>query len=571
MTEEALLTVLLITYNHKPFFEKSIESVLAQKTDFDFKIHVLDDASTDGTSDLVREYAQKYPDKVIPFIRDNNLGVVENVYKGICDVKTKYFATMETDDFWCDENKLQMQVDVLEKNLDCSFCAHNTSFNYFDNPEHPNQNKPFYNIKTQKISFPKKFNPKKFIKVHPSSRVLRTSCLELDKLENYEVIVWDSTSYWWFLSKGKCYYIDKVMSVYNVNSASLYTGASVDKQTRMAVKNILAINKEFYYKYNKIFINVLKPHRRMPKLKYFKLKYFTKRNDLEQKYLDLVSNFFPIKFFTCITSNNLGDVLNYHILNTINPNYLPTSARNCNFTAIGSIVDACFFRKKNKRVHKNQTVHVWGSGFIAEFEVLLKENNKLVEEFSANMEIHALRGKLSKERCEKILNKNLDNIALGDPGLLANKLIDYSKVEKKYDVGIIPHYADKGSACLDNIKLEKYNSKIIDVSGNAVETMKQIAQCKVILSSAMHGLIVADSLNIPNQWIELSDKVIGNGYKFEDYYSVFNIKNPEPIDLRLQKIVDEDIDKIKQSYIITKEQVEKICSDLLSAFPEDLK
>lgn len=571
MDNEGLLTVLLFTYNHKQFFSKAIESVFAQKTNFDFKIHIVDDASSDGTSDLIREYAQKYPDKIIPFIREDNIGLAENMYHGIKDIKTKYYATMETDDFWCDENKLQMQVDILEKNPDCSFSGHNTAYNYFDNPEHPNQGQSFYNIETQKISFPKKFDKNKFIKIHISSRVCRTSCLELDKVKNHEIISWDSTNYWWFLSKGKCYYIDKVMSVYNVNGFSTFIGSGVNNQIKMAIKNVLAINKEFDYKYNKIFLDVLKLHHRVPKIKYWELKYFTRKSKLEDKYVDIVSDLFPIKIYAGISNNNLGDVLNYYLLYKISRYYLKTTARKSNFIAIGSILDACFFRKRNKRFHKEKIIHVWGSGFITDAENLSTLHKDLGEEFVSTMEIHALRGKLSKERCEKILDKNLDNIALGDPGLLINRFIDYSKIEKKYDVGIIPHYTDKGSEFLNNIKLEKYTSQIIDVSGDTIETLYQIAQCRVVLSSAMHGLIVSDSFNIPNQWIELSNNVIGNGYKFRDYYSVFNIENPQPIDLRSQTVTDEDIDKIRQAYSITKEQVEDICIDLLSAFPEELK
>ncbi len=63
-----LVTVLVVTYNHINTFEQAIKSVLEQKTNFDFKIWVLDDASTDGTSDLVRKYAKMYPEKVVPII-----------------------------------------------------------------------------------------------------------------------------------------------------------------------------------------------------------------------------------------------------------------------------------------------------------------------------------------------------------------------------------------------------------------------------------------------------------------------------------------------------------------------
>ena len=84
------LTVLVITYNHVKYIKRCLDSILSQKTKFEFNIYILDDCSTDGSSDIVKEYVKKYPNKIIPFIRSHNLGLVENIYQGIKTVKTEY-------------------------------------------------------------------------------------------------------------------------------------------------------------------------------------------------------------------------------------------------------------------------------------------------------------------------------------------------------------------------------------------------------------------------------------------------------------------------------------------------
>lgn len=554
------LTVLVVTYNHVKYFEKCMDSILAQKTNFDFKVHIVDDKSTDGTTDLVRKYAENYPDKVKAFIREQNYGVVKNIYEGIKSVDTEYYAFIESDDFWNDENKLQKQVDILDNNPDCSFCGHNTINNYPEDPNNKNNGKKFFKVKTQKYSFPKIFKKKDFIKVHPSSRVYRTSCLDLENIKSIEVPVWDSTSYWWFLSKGKLYYIDEVMSVYNRTDTGVFSGASKEKRDRMSIRNILSINKEFNYKHNDLFLGILKRRKFVGLLDYMRFKYFIKPKKIEQEYCKLLGYAMPVRIYTSVAENNLGDMLNYYLLEHYGKAYLRAYVEDANLLAIGSVLDKIYVNKR-LREDLSKEVNILGSGFISDFEIYSKAKSSVIKKFARKVNVLALRGEVTKARCEEELNEKFD-IALGDPGLLANRLIDVKRIEKTHDVGIIPHYADKDCDYLKNIKLEKYSSKIINVSGDTIEVLKSIASCKVILSSAMHGLICADSLGVPNKWIELSENVFGNGYKYRDYYSVLGIDNPSPINLRISSISDNNIDEIIAQYPVLTKKVEDVCKAL---------
>lgn len=124
-----LVSISCITYNHAPYIRQCIDGFLMQKTTFPFEILIHDDASPDGTADIIREYEKKYPLLIKPIYQ------TENQYsQGKTSVsatwnfpraKGKYIALCEGDDYWIDENKLQMQVDFLEKNPEYGMCFSN--------------------------------------------------------------------------------------------------------------------------------------------------------------------------------------------------------------------------------------------------------------------------------------------------------------------------------------------------------------------------------------------------------------------------------------------------------------
>lgn len=114
--KDSLLTVCLITYNHRPFIQQAIEGILMQKTDFFFDVVIADDCSTDGTAEIVRRYAEENKDKITAIMQSPNVGAGQNFSQLLNVAGGKYIAYFEGDDYWMDENKLQSQVDVLESN-----------------------------------------------------------------------------------------------------------------------------------------------------------------------------------------------------------------------------------------------------------------------------------------------------------------------------------------------------------------------------------------------------------------------------------------------------------------------
>jgi len=113
--------VCVITYNQKDFISNCLDSVLEQRLNFNYNIIVCDDSSTDGTSKLISENYSEFENLCV-HINKENIGVSNNFLKCINQSDAKYIAICEGDDFWNDPFKLRKQVDILEKNQDCSFC-----------------------------------------------------------------------------------------------------------------------------------------------------------------------------------------------------------------------------------------------------------------------------------------------------------------------------------------------------------------------------------------------------------------------------------------------------------------
>ncbi len=125
------VSICCLVYNHKDYIRQALDSFLMQKTNFPFEILINDDCSTDGTTDIIREYEAKYPDIIKPLYHTENQysksyrqGNMMSITFNFPRVTGKYVAMCEGDDFWTDEYKLQKQFDLMESTPDCAFTAH---------------------------------------------------------------------------------------------------------------------------------------------------------------------------------------------------------------------------------------------------------------------------------------------------------------------------------------------------------------------------------------------------------------------------------------------------------------
>lgn len=113
MLPTPLVTVVVTTYNQERYIAQALDSVLAQQTDFPFEIYITEDCSTDGTRDILRQYAAHWPDVIRLNLRSENVGISRNWYEGLCAARGEYVCTLEGDDWWRSPHKLQAQVDFL--------------------------------------------------------------------------------------------------------------------------------------------------------------------------------------------------------------------------------------------------------------------------------------------------------------------------------------------------------------------------------------------------------------------------------------------------------------------------
>lgn len=115
------LSVLVVTYNQEAFIEETLLSILNQKTSYDFEIIVADDCSTDSTSQIVKELAEKNPNKIVHLRRKQNRGLIGNFFSALNEnCNGEYVALCAGDDYWMDEYKIQKQIDFLDNNNNCS-------------------------------------------------------------------------------------------------------------------------------------------------------------------------------------------------------------------------------------------------------------------------------------------------------------------------------------------------------------------------------------------------------------------------------------------------------------------
>lgn len=111
-----MISVIIPTFNQEKYISKTLDSILAQKCDHPIKIYINDDCSSDRTREIITNYQHKFPTKIDSKLNKKNLGMPENFYDAIERCNGKYIFFCGGDDWWCDEYKVQKQIDLLENN-----------------------------------------------------------------------------------------------------------------------------------------------------------------------------------------------------------------------------------------------------------------------------------------------------------------------------------------------------------------------------------------------------------------------------------------------------------------------
>lgn len=244
------VSVALITYNHEKFIAEALESVLMQKTDFQYEIVIGDDCSSDRTREIIGDFQRNHPDKIRLLTSETNMGVKRNLAQTIMACKGDYIALLDGDDYWTAPQKLRHQVGFLDNHIGCSFCFHSVKRIYEDrrsNIFYPPGKKETYTLKDllRHPSF-----------VHTSSIVFRRESLgEFPSwFFHCEVIIEDWALTVLIARRGCIGYIDEVMAVYRKHSGGVWSGRGPvqqllwDLETRNVVNAHLKFQNESWMK-----------------------------------------------------------------------------------------------------------------------------------------------------------------------------------------------------------------------------------------------------------------------------------------------------------------------------------
>lgn len=224
------VTVVCITYNHEKYIAEALDSFIRQKTNFKYQVYVGDDCSSDKTPEIILEYADKYPDIIVPFIREQNLGAERNLIDLCNHASSIYIAFCEGDDYWIDNNKLQKQYDYMEAHPELRACFHNTLILadedwYFNDYYKPDKN----GLRTIPGSIPN-YKKREFIDApfyilwgpaHTSSMFFRWNYNIKIPEEFYDQGAGDHSIMMMQMGDGKIGYIDNIMSVYRRSEAGV--------------------------------------------------------------------------------------------------------------------------------------------------------------------------------------------------------------------------------------------------------------------------------------------------------------------------------------------------------------
>ena len=255
MGKVSLVSISCLTFNHAPYLRKCFDSFLAQKTDFDIEILVHDDASSDGTQEIIQEYTEKYPGIFKPIIQK------ENQYsKGVRGIavrynfarsKGKYIATCEGDDYWTDPLKLQKQVDFLEDNPNYSMCC--TNYSEINSAGEIIKEKGWGSTKsaktiTQEVIF-KKYKPKILTSVFRKESV----DFEFPK-EFFESFNADNFMCALASNYGPIAYLNIITGHYRVHNQGIWSGKSKIRQFEMQLETFVKMKNVFLKKEQQLAI-----------------------------------------------------------------------------------------------------------------------------------------------------------------------------------------------------------------------------------------------------------------------------------------------------------------------------
>jgi glycosyltransferase involved in cell wall biosynthesis len=306
----------VITYNHEKFVGEMLDSLLMQETNFPYEIVVADDCSKDRTVEILKDYQQRYPDKVRLLLQERNLGLNgrHNALQCFDLARGEYIAQFDGDDYLTSPHKLQKQVDMMDANPQYMACYHNAEVIY-DDKSAPNY--LFNTLKKKEITVDDLLGEEELCFIATSSLVFR----RMD-LKNNPDPAWaglstsgDIPRNIMFASRGPIGYIDEVMCVYRKNRGGASFADNYESSDFLfnRIQLYSNINQHFQYKYDaklrkligsyyyRLLFSKQFGHTYWPRMKYA-IKYLAMASPSDQRRKEVVRDFMIPSFMLKIYS-----------------------------------------------------------------------------------------------------------------------------------------------------------------------------------------------------------------------------------------------------------------------------
>ena len=239
-----LVSVIMITYGHEKYIEEAIRGVFLQKTNFPFELIISNDKSPDSTDEIVKNIIKSAPENIsVKYIHHpENIGMHHNFVSAFKMAEGKYIAVCEGDDYWTDENKLQKQIDFLEKNEDFTLTFHNV---FIRNGETLRADLDYEKrLSSKDVYTINDLSKGNFI--HTLSVVFRNTEIEFPEWY-FSSFLGDYPIWLWLSKKGKIKYFSEKMGVYREN-VGVWSGKSQEERefkTMLVLRNLIPDFKMF--------------------------------------------------------------------------------------------------------------------------------------------------------------------------------------------------------------------------------------------------------------------------------------------------------------------------------------
>ncbi len=246
------VSIVVITYKHEKFIRQTLDSIVSQKTNFDFELIIAEDFSPDKTRSICEEFAEQYPAVVRLLPSERNYGAMANFIRAIYACTGKYIAMCEGDDYWIDDHKLQKQFDFMEANPDFTLCftgvevIDEMGWNKDSSHFLPKPEKDIYTIEDIILSE---------MNIVPTPTIFFKNVLPKPFPDFYvNTLVGDMGIQLFAAQKGKFKFLNEKMAVYRNHSGGMTKSKeNIELGNGVLLKLFNDFNKYSEYKYNDVF------------------------------------------------------------------------------------------------------------------------------------------------------------------------------------------------------------------------------------------------------------------------------------------------------------------------------